>query len=103
MVRIPVDCMCISWQNPLYCPHIGGKCCDKRGISTEGANKVIPMTTTTTTTLLACPSCAGPIEAAPHLVGEIIDCTDCGTELEVTGLAPTRLAIAPEVEEDWGE
>ena len=28
---------------------------------------------------------------------------DCGTELEVTSLAPLTVEEAPEVEEDWGE
>ena len=35
--------------------------------------------------------------------GEIIVCPDCGTEMEVMGLEPLELELAPEVEEDWGE
>jgi alpha-aminoadipate carrier protein LysW len=37
------------------------------------------------------------------IVGEIVQCRDCGVELEVVGVAPIRLQLAPEVEEDWGE
>ena len=39
-----------------------------------------------------------------HLeLGEIVVCADCGAELEVIGLDPISLDVAPEVEEDWGE
>ena len=37
------------------------------------------------------------------VVGELLECPDCGTELEVTALDPPALAEAPEAEEDWGE
>jgi len=37
------------------------------------------------------------------VVGEVICCPDCGTELEVLSIQPVELAEAPEVEEDWGE
>jgi alpha-aminoadipate carrier protein LysW len=37
------------------------------------------------------------------VVGEILPCAECSAELEVTGLAPLTVAVAPEVEEDWGE
>ena len=36
-------------------------------------------------------------------IGEIVDCTTCGTELEVIDTAPPVLEPAPELEEDWGE
>ncbi len=52
---------------------------------------------------LACIECAGDIQAQPRFTGEIIDCSDCGAELEVTALAPLTLQLAPEIEEDWGE
>jgi alpha-aminoadipate carrier protein LysW len=35
--------------------------------------------------------------------GEIVDCPDCGVELEVTGLNPVSVELAPMEEEDWGE
>lgn len=51
-----------------------------------------------------CPVCDGEVELpADTLVGEIIACPDCGTELEVLSLDPLRVEEAPEVEEDWGE
>ncbi len=56
-----------------------------------------------TMTLIACTECAGDIQAQPRFTGEIIDCSDCGAELEVTSLAPLTLQLAPEIEEDWGE
>lgn len=35
--------------------------------------------------------------------GEIIECPECGSELEVVSIDPIELAQAPEEEEDWGE
>ena len=37
------------------------------------------------------------------VVGELITCTECGTELEVTGINPFTVKEAPQEEEDWGE
>ncbi len=53
----------------------------------------------------ACPECAAEIEldADSVMVGEIIDCPDCGVELEVVNTQPLTLELAPEEEEDWGE
>jgi alpha-aminoadipate carrier protein LysW len=51
-----------------------------------------------------CPECAGTVEVADDAVmAEILVCADCGVELEVMSLAPLRIALAPEVDEDWGE
>lgn len=51
-----------------------------------------------------CPECAGTLELDDDVeVGEIVVCPDCGVELEVVGLDPVQFALAPEVEEDWGE
>jgi len=36
-------------------------------------------------------------------VGEIVDCSTCGAELEVIATDPVDLDTAPELEEDWGE
>lgn len=36
-------------------------------------------------------------------VGEIVDCTTCGQELEVVDVNPPVLERAPELAEDWGE
>ena len=51
-----------------------------------------------------CPLCAATVSLpdSPE-VGELIDCDECGEELEVTSLEPPQLAKAPEEEEDWGE
>ena len=58
----------------------------------------------TTSETATCPECdAGvPFERSP-LNGQVVRCSDCGVELEVTCLSPLTLEIAPEVEEDWGE
>ena len=37
------------------------------------------------------------------IVGEVIECTECGTELEVKSLNPAVLQEAPSEKEDWGE
>jgi alpha-aminoadipate carrier protein LysW len=53
---------------------------------------------------MTCPQCAAPIElAADTIQGEILQCPECGVELEVMSLDPLSLDLAPEVEEDWGE
>lgn len=51
-----------------------------------------------------CPECAGRIPAGPVLLGEILNCADCGADLEVRQVAPQIVVqLAPPVEEDWGE
>lgn len=35
--------------------------------------------------------------------GELIECAECGTELELVEVDPPRLAEAPSEEEDWGQ
>jgi len=50
-----------------------------------------------------CPECGVEIQAEDVIVAEILPCPDCGAELEVMGLDPLVLDLAPEVEEDWGE
>lgn len=51
-----------------------------------------------------CPECGGHL-GVPRgtVVGEILACGECLAELEVTSLTPIAVALAPEVEEDWGE
>jgi alpha-aminoadipate carrier protein LysW len=57
-----------------------------------------------TMTKSECPECAAQLDLDPGTeVGEILVCPDCGVELEVRGLDPLELELAPEVEEDWGE
>jgi alpha-aminoadipate carrier protein LysW len=56
------------------------------------------------TMIAACPECGADVNLpADTLESEIIACPDCGAELEVISLNPPELALAPEVEEDWGE
>jgi alpha-aminoadipate/glutamate carrier protein LysW len=50
-----------------------------------------------------CTECDARIQANVALPGEILDCPDCGAELEVRSVTPLVLALAPTVEEDWGE
>lgn len=51
----------------------------------------------------SCPECAAEFLLENVLVSEIVICPDCGVELEVMGLDPVVLDLAPEEEEDWGE
>jgi alpha-aminoadipate/glutamate carrier protein LysW len=50
-----------------------------------------------------CPECEAEITIRDLMVGEIIYCPDCSAELEVLHLEPPAVALAPEIEEDWGE
>ncbi len=51
-----------------------------------------------------CPECDATLTLNDDLVeGEIVPCPECGAELEVVSTAPLQLALAPELEEDWGE
>ena len=51
-----------------------------------------------------CPICAAEISLGEDTInGELMECSDCGTELEVKGTDPFVLEEAPQVEEDWGE
>lgn len=50
-----------------------------------------------------CIDCGATLRLNDPVVGEIVDCPDCGLELEVRGVEPIALQPAPEVAEDWGE
>jgi alpha-aminoadipate carrier protein LysW len=50
-----------------------------------------------------CPECTAPVEVQSAVVSAVVACPECNAELEVVGLDPVTLALAPEVEEDWGE
>jgi alpha-aminoadipate carrier protein LysW len=53
---------------------------------------------------MSCPTCEHPVQVpADAVVGEIVACNDCQTELEVLQVDPVELAVAPELAEDWGE
>jgi len=50
-----------------------------------------------------CPECDAEITLQGFMTGEIIYCPDCNAELEVLNLEQPAVALAPQVEEDWGE
>jgi len=51
-----------------------------------------------------CPECAAQIALVRQpLLSEVVRCGDCSVELEITGISPLTVEVAPEVEEDWGE
>jgi alpha-aminoadipate carrier protein LysW len=63
------------------------------------AAEVIPMP--------LCAACEAEIEIDEFDVdkGAVISCPECGVDLEVVGLAPLELDLAPpqDEEDDWGE
>jgi alpha-aminoadipate/glutamate carrier protein LysW len=52
-----------------------------------------------------CPECDAEVEIDEYDVdkGEIISCPECGVDLEVVGLSPLELDLAPRGDEDWEE
>ena len=54
--------------------------------------------------MTTCPECHAAV-AVPDdaMAAEIVVCAECSSELEIVAVAPAALALAPEVEEDWGE
>jgi alpha-aminoadipate carrier protein LysW len=51
-----------------------------------------------------CPECAATVSfKETPVLHELVRCSECGSELEVTNLDPLALALAPTEEEDWGE
>lgn len=54
--------------------------------------------------IVACIECGADVifEDEP-MESEIVQCADCGVELEVISVNPLKVDLAPEVEEDWGE
>jgi alpha-aminoadipate carrier protein LysW len=54
--------------------------------------------------MIACTECTSSLDLPADAVeGEVVACADCGVELEVVSTSPLALALAPEVDEDWGE
>ena len=50
-----------------------------------------------------CPICGAELTLESGTVkGELIECSDCGIELEVISVKPFRVDEAPLEEEDWG-
>ena len=51
-----------------------------------------------------CPLCDAGVEISDDPVeGELLECAECGSELEILALDPVALGEAPAAEEDWGE
>ena len=56
------------------------------------------------TTALECPECEDEVQISDTArLNEIVECAGCRSELEIVALNPVLLALAPEIEEDWGE
>lgn len=54
--------------------------------------------------MTTCPLCEAQVELEAGTVeAELLECPECGSELEVLSLHPPTLAEAPQAEEDWGE
>ncbi|GAA3767947.1 lysine biosynthesis protein LysW [Streptomyces sp. BE308] len=54
--------------------------------------------------MVTCPECENSVvPAGTPVIGEIVECGECASELEILTLDPIRAALAPEIEEDWGE
>jgi alpha-aminoadipate carrier protein LysW len=51
----------------------------------------------------SCPECTAEVAVEEPVVNSVLACPECNAELEVIGLDPVTLALAPEVQEDWGE
>lgn len=52
--------------------------------------------------MVECPTCGANVTIGEKAEkGEIMTCSDCGSELEVKG--KDSVAVAPQEEEDWGE
>ena len=50
-----------------------------------------------------CPECFAGVKLVDVMLNEIVQCSECGSELEVNALDPLGLETAPEEDEDWGE
>ncbi len=51
-----------------------------------------------------CPVCEAEVAiSADPVEGELLECEECGIELEILALDPITLGEAPDAEEDWGE
>lgn len=51
-----------------------------------------------------CVECGAAVAVPGNVMqGEILVCSDCGAELEVLGVEPLTVDLAPKELEDWGE
>jgi alpha-aminoadipate/glutamate carrier protein LysW len=53
--------------------------------------------------MVKCIECGAEVTLAKPTQGEIVECPDCGLELEVRSVNPVTVAAAPQEKEDWGE
>lgn len=53
---------------------------------------------------IECVECGDNVQVADDVMqDEVLECFDCGAELEIVTLDPLTIELAPEIEEDWGE
>jgi alpha-aminoadipate carrier protein LysW len=52
---------------------------------------------------VTCPECEATLNLKEVVQGEIVQCPDCGVDLEVVSVEPLQLELAPQEAEDWGE
>lgn len=58
----------------------------------------------TVTVQAACPECASELTLGTGVeLNQIVECGDCRAELEIVSVEPLVIALAPEIDEDWGE
>ena len=58
----------------------------------------------TSPTTAPCPICDGAVPVEDGLMlNEILSCPECGAELEVVGLSPLELDVAPPSDDEWEE
>jgi len=51
-----------------------------------------------------CPVCGAVVTInIDNEVGELIDCEECDSMLEIVSIDPPEIDQAPEEDEDWGE
>ena len=51
-----------------------------------------------------CPECEAVVPMSPDCEpGQVVQCGECGAELEVVTVEPLSFTLAPPEEEDWGE
>ena len=51
-----------------------------------------------------CPECEAVVPVPPDCEpGQVVQCGECGAELEVVTVEPPEFTLAPPEEEDWGE
>jgi alpha-aminoadipate carrier protein LysW len=55
-------------------------------------------------TVISCPDCEAAVPLPEDVrLNEVLECGECRIELEVVSVEPVLVALAPEIEEDWGE